>query len=130
MMVSITGLLRNAANDILRRASVRDRQEIADELKRLAWMLWTLSGGRAEGEGAIDIFFASYLVRLPLQRALGALPVRPTRDIPQPRLTRFGLSELHRNLLSVQSRKAEGRAVLDEFFAAYVFEGEAPEEIR
>lgn len=133
MHLSLNGALKNAALDIQRsgggsKAEVARRAAVAVELKRCAWLLWALSGDRASGEAAIDRFFAWYLRALPLTAATHLLPKRPTRAVSQPKFTAFSLDEIHRLLLELLARKAEGRAVIEEFFTVCVFET-APEEV-
>jgi hypothetical protein len=130
--VSIIGLLRNAGADVhcVRRLTRARADAIDDGLKRLAWALWTLSRTDEPGSVAINTFATYYLRELPLQAAIEALPLRPTRDIPQPGLVRFGLGELHGNLVTVISRASEGKTAIREFFDCYVFERapDAPKE--
>ena len=117
MVVSLTGMLQNAA------VSLRRDSHVAARLFEMERRLRTLHADKGKGEEAIDAFVNWYLVAGSITWAMSELPKRATRSCPQPGLIRFGLEELAQNIGAVVTRKAEGERVLDEFFALYVFEG-------
>lgn len=117
MLLSLDGLLVNASDALATRHAKTKREILA-----LLETLRCVAQRRGEGEAIIDALFRDYPHLGPLHDAIGRLPSRPTRALPQPGLMRFSLGELAKHLEQVRGRKAEGTAVLDEFFAVYVFE--------
>lgn len=120
MLLSLTGWFGN-----LRAAFPDSEGELRDALSTFYDELRALHADRERGEAAID----AWLEKLgrggrfrTIYKAVDRLPTRPTKRTSQPGMLRHVALELVGNLDELVSRKAEGTAVLDEFFACYVFE--------
>ena len=92
------------------------RRLTSDSLIALNNALRGLRSDAARGTAAIDEFLEWYL------RYHGDITLAMTAAGRGDSLRAFSLSELSKHILELTSRKAEGAAVIDEFFALYVLE--------